>query len=68
MKKLPLFSLLFIGLVLPACAQTGTTLDQTSMVPTNTDNMYMFDWIFFAIIIPIPLLVVGDMYLNRKVH
>ena len=27
--------------------------------------MHMFDWIFFAIMIPIPALLAWDMYLNR---
>ena len=28
--------------------------------------MHMFDWIFFAIVIPIPALLAWDMYLNRE--
>ena len=28
--------------------------------------MHMFDWIFFAIMIPVPALLLWDMYLNRE--
>ena len=28
--------------------------------------MHMFDWIFFGIMVPAPLLLVWDMYLNRR--
>ena len=28
--------------------------------------MHMFDWIFFAIMIPAPLLLLWDLFLNRE--
>ena len=28
--------------------------------------MHMFDWIFFAIMIPIPALLAFDLYVNRR--
>lgn len=37
-----------------------------SVLTYGAHSMHMFDWIFFAIMIPTPALLAWDMYVHRK--
>ena len=60
--------LLILGVLLLSTIGSAFAQDAPVVLnPLHSDEGYMFDWIFFAIMIPLPALVLWDHIRNRAV-